>query len=58
MGRYCIGFPKGTPCNNIAEHPKREPLWCNDCEQKRRDHITAQLDKMLDALNNQKEVKP
>ena len=37
---HCTGFPKG-PCAGV---PNRNPYWCDECDDKRLDHITEQME--------------
>lgn len=44
--RTCIGFgEKDGACSNTAGTPWT-PLWCMECDEKRRAHITRQLERL------------
>jgi len=45
--KVCIGFgEREGVCENIAGTPWT-PLWCTECDEQRRSHITEQMEGIL-----------
>lgn len=43
--RRCAGFPQEGSCENQVDR-KLSPLWCPECEKKRRAHLDKQFKKL------------
>lgn len=43
--RICLGYPSGNGCTKVAGG-RWSPYWCPECDTRRVDHITAQLEKI------------
>lgn len=47
--KQCPGFPlMSDPCNGI---PDQSPIWCDECEKKRRAYLSKQFEKLLASYN-------
>ena len=44
----CKGFPYPSPCPNEAI--TRAGIWCPECDEKRKKHITKQLEAEADRM--------
>lgn len=52
MKRICDGFgEKHGTCTNVAGTPWT-PYWCHECDQKRRDHITARFEEIAKKMES------
>lgn len=53
IGHDCIGYGEyRNKCTNIIVNPKRNPYWCERCDQLRINHITKMLNEMKQELSN------
>ncbi len=53
----CIGYDdngKAFDCPNVAGTPWT-PLWCSECDEKRKARISASLNSMLNSLGGDDE---